>query len=120
MEHCPSDLYVLCQLTQPLRERGLLKRVIEQYKKNRKTIISATKVRDTRWRLVDKQGRWNTKTDDKVLLHDGVIYAWSDGHLGDIYDKDCPHDVIVSSDRIPLVDVDYQEDLPDWLPNHHY
>lgn len=75
-------------------------------------------MRDQRWRVIDCNGVWYAKDsvfagqqDGFVLMHDGVIYAWGRGKAHEIFERTTAHDVIVSSEVLPLVDVDYQEDL---------
>lgn len=114
----PADVSVLLQLTQPLRERGLLMRTLEQFRRNGRTIVSATRMRDQRWRVLNCNGVWYEKdtvfTDQEngwVLLHDGVIYAWERGKAHEIFERTRPHDIVISSEVLPLIDVDYQEEL---------
>lgn len=107
-----ADLYVLCQLTQPVREKGLLLRTVQLFEKNHRTIISGTKLPDNRWRVLNEDGVWESKTDSRAVYHDGVIYAWEGGKLKEIYERETPHDVIVSSEFLPLIDIDYKEDMP--------
>lgn len=111
----PADVHVLLQLTQPIRERGLLLRTIEQFKENGRTIISGTLMPNMCWRAVDENGVWSPKKGGRTVYHDGVIYAWGRGMLHEVYERETPHDLIISSERLPLVDIDYREDIPEDL-----
>lgn len=68
---------------------------------------------DNCWRELDENGVWKNKEESRKVYHDGVIYAWGAGHLHEVYERETPHDVIISSETLPLVDIDYREDLPD-------
>lgn len=108
-----AEVNVLLQLTQPVREASLLRRALDQFRKNGgKTIISATRVRDDRWRAVDVNGVWYSKTDEQVLLHDGCIYLWAQGKTHEVFERTTPHDVIVSSETLPVIDIDRASDVP--------
>lgn len=107
-----AEVNVLLQLTQPVREASLLKRALDQFRKNGKTIISATRVRDDRWRAVDINGVWYPKTDGTILMHDGCIYLWRQGKTHEIFERTCPHDVVISSETLPVIDIDRVSDVP--------
>lgn len=109
----PADYHILLQLTQPVREASLLARTITQIKfSGGKTLISATECRDDSWRVLNTNGVWSSKTDRKCLKHDGVIYAWAQGNSHEIFERTTRHDVIISTSTLPMVDVDYREDVP--------
>lgn len=108
-----NPLNVLLQLTQPVREKGLLKRTLDLLVATKKTVVSATEGYDDSWRKIDENGIWLPKKDERVLHHDGVIYAWEQGHVDDIFTREQEHTVVVSSKRFPLIDIDYEGNIPE-------
>lgn len=104
----PDDVSILIQLTQPVKRRGLLNDVIEH---TRAYGVAITGCVYEQWRTLDIKGHWGNK-DDKthVVMHDGALYGWMPGRLGDIFDHDATHAVVINHNGLP-VDIDYKEDL---------
>lgn len=107
-----GDVCVLVQFTQPLREPSLLRRAVELCRGTGKTVVSATEMPDPEWRRMGADGTWSSyKSHDRVLYHDGRIYAWQPGHVADIFDSSAEHAVVLTS--LPfIVDVGDPEDWP--------
>lgn len=109
-----ADIFVHLQLTQPVRQRGLLKKAIQAYLDTHIPVISATMMYDESWRVLNKHGNWkgNCKDYDKKVAHyDGAIYVWQPDNLKNVFNKDAQHIVIIQ-DLPWLIDVDYKDDVP--------
>lgn len=112
-----DDVLVLAQLTQPLRERGLLSRVAEMCRRSGQATVTATAADTHDWRVLTFEGEWSRRTDDvPCRLLDGALYAWQRGHAGDIFTAAAPHAVVLRTRSTYVVDVDTPADLPPGLP----
>lgn len=111
-----EDVLVLAQLTEPLRERGLLPRVVNAAREQGGSAITATTAAPGTWREVTPNGAWHgeLRGNDSAPLHDGGLYAWLPGHAADIFNPAAPHGVVLRN--TPLVDIDEPSDLPPALP----
>lgn len=105
-----DDILILAQLTQPIRRRGLLKDVIESTRQG-KTTITACYDSNNNWRIVDKNGRWQTKSKNYCLFYDGALYGWKPRHILEVFDKDIEHSVIINYNQTPI-DIDYITNIP--------
>lgn len=103
-------MFVLLQLTQPIRPKGMLQRAVDLYLESGKTVISATRMRNMQWRVLNENGCWSAKDEEPVLFYDGRIYVWGDGEKYDHNSIEKPH-AVLSYDGTQLVDVDYKEDF---------
>lgn len=103
-------MFVLLQLTQPIRPKGMLQRAVDLYLESGKTVISATRMRNMQWRVLNENGCWSAKDEETVLFYDGRIYVWGDGEKCDHNSIEKPH-AVLSYDGTQLVDVDYKEDF---------
>lgn len=113
----PAPLCIQLLLTQPLREPGLLRRVIAVSRAADPTLptITATNRISTTWRALDAQGAHGihppTAATRDILL-DGAAYAWSTlTALRRIFDPAAPKNILERY-GVPLCDIDYAEDLP--------
>lgn len=110
-----TDVMVLAQVTQPIRESYLLARAVECIRAGNKSCITATHRPDEEWRRVS-QGRWKLKKQETALKLTGQLYAWSPGNAWRIFDHDCTHSVLVTRVGGGIVDIDTPADLPPALP----
>lgn len=106
-----NDVFVLTQLTQPLRENGLLEKIVESARKNN-SAISVTKQQGN-WREVDNNGGWNGNYKTDKLCIDGALFAWTTGNAKQIFTPGCKHGLVLNNS--PLIDIDVPDDIPDWL-----
>lgn len=107
-----EDVMLLLQLTQPLREHGLLERAVHCIRAGHECCVSAAELPDNKWRLVDDNGSWSKKELGTQLLADGQLYAWRPGHSADIFNPQARHMVILSKHRWGLIDIDVADDMP--------
>lgn len=110
-----EPVFVLAQLTQPLRRRGLLGDVAASCR----TFGAAATYcpgRDHGWRRVSAEG-WDAPDEGRGLFFDGALFAWCRGHLGDSWRPGVPwtRRGLVCNYAGPVVDVDAPGDLPGWL-----
>ena len=110
-----DDVLVLVQVTQPLREAGLLARAVRAIRGGAGSCASVTEQPDDAWRTVQGQGRWSGKTAEKRHVVDGQIYAWKPGMAGSIFSPGTDHALIQGSQRWGYVDIDVPADLPPGL-----
>lgn len=112
-----GDVLVLAQLTQPLREKGLLARVAAAARDTGKSVVTATSAPVPDWRMTDADGCWRrVRFDRRRPMMDGALYAWHPGRALDIFDPGEEH-TVVQRDCPPLmVDVDTAADIPPALP----
>lgn len=111
-----DDVLVLAQLTQPLRERGLLSRVAEMCRRSGQATVTATAAETGAWRALGAEGAWTQTRRPATALMDGALYAWQRGHAGDIFTATAPHAVVLRTRSTYVVDVDTPADLPPGLP----
>lgn len=109
IESKDDDIFILAQLTQPIRRRGLLKDVIESAKQN--STITACYAPDNNWRIVNKNGGWDNSTKEYKLFYDRALYGWKQGNLNSIFDKDYEHSIVINHNQLPI-DIDYINDIP--------
>lgn len=106
-----SDVYVLPQLTQPLRRRGLLSEAIDKMREFGLPVISASRSRIDEWRELDMLGRWKKQdASGKRLIYDGALYVWNNKNFKHVFDNSSPHTIVENVDCV--VDIDYKEDIP--------
>lgn len=107
-----NDVLVLCQLTQPLRRRGLLADVVRGARALGAAATYTVAPLDT-WRLVHAGG-WEPHAGCDARWHDGALYAWTPGHLADAVrpDTHCSRRMMICNYHGPVVDIDRREDVP--------
>ncbi len=111
----PDDVLVLAQLTQPLRRFGLLGDVVNLVREYG-SAVTACQARHDEWRKVDSSGSWNPVKGGRGLLHDGALFGWIAGNVGDIFSATVPHGVAMNYSG-SVVDIDVKEDIPLGLPS---
>ena len=107
-----QDVMVLAQVTQPLREHGLLERVVRAIRRGASSCITAKELKSQSWRALEIGGKWSEKETVSELVTDGCLYAWRPGHSADIFKPDAEHAVVKSHLSWGLVDVDTASDIP--------
>lgn len=106
-----NDVFVLTQVTQPLRETGLLSKIVDSARNNN-SAVSVTR-QSGPWRDVNCNGEWaGGKKTDKMCI-DGALYAWTPGNAECIFTPHAKHGLIVNN--AALIDIDVPADMPDWL-----
>ena len=110
-----EDVMVLVQVTQPLREPGLIDKAIRAIHDGAVCCVSVTEQREDSWRTVQGSGNWNNKSEQKRHVVDGQIYAWKPGYVEKIFSPTANHALISSSQRWGYVDIDERSDLPPGL-----
>lgn len=114
---CKSDIFILPQLTHPIRRPDLLAKIIEKMPAGECSAVTVTRRPSSAWRIVDPQGRWAAKNEAPLPLHDGVLYAWrGQAGLDAMFDANSPHIILETDNNWGLVDIDHPSDLPPALP----
>lgn len=112
-----NDVMVLVQITQPLREHGLLERAMLTIHQGSPCCVTATECASDSWRMMDIDGCWGAQRAEKGMAMDGQLYAWKPGHVADVFNPQTRHDVVLTNHRWGIVDVDVFEDIPPALPS---
>ncbi len=110
-----DDVLMLVQVTQPLREHGLLERACQALRDGADSCVSVTELPTDDWRDVRDGGQWGKKENRHRHIVDGKLYAWKPGHGADVFDASKPHILIPSTQRWGYVDVDTAADVPPGL-----
>ena len=112
---CEMPVFVLAQLTQPLRRRGLLEEVAAAARGFGAAATYCAGRLDG-WRRVSADG-WGEHADERGLLMDGALFAWRPGRMNDSWRARVPWSRrgLVCNYAGPVVDVDERGDLPGWL-----
>lgn len=107
-----APVFVLAQLTQPLRRRGLLADVVYVCRAFGAAGTYCVGRLDE-WRVVSCRG-WGKPRDGVCRLMDGALFAWRPGRLEDSWRPGVPYTRrgMVANYRGPVVDVDAPGDLP--------
>lgn len=109
----PGDVMVLVQVTQPLREHGILERSVRCIRTGHHCCVTATEYPEDAWRNVNPQGgTWEQKRNTTRLVADGQLYAWAPGRAADVFNPQARHMLILTKHRWGTVDIDTQEDVP--------
>lgn len=111
----PEDVMVLIQVTQPLREPGLIDKAVRAIREGAECCVSVSEQWDDSWRAVQGSGQWGDKTEQKRHVVDGQLYAWKSGHACRIFKPACNHALISSGQNWGYVDIDTRADLPPGL-----
>lgn len=107
-----EDILMLVQLTQPLREHGLLERAAAMLREGgHNACRTAAPMPSTAWRAVNGQGDAASKQEEEMLI-DGQLYAWRPGHAADIFAAEADCAVLENAHRWGLVDVNREGDIP--------
>ena len=107
-----GDILMLLQLTQPLREHGLMERAAALMRRGFRSCITAADMPECAWRAVTESGQFTNKAHASRVLADGHLYAWKPGNLADIFNPAAPHGIIRTSHRWGMVDVNERGDVP--------
>lgn len=107
-----DDLMVLVQLTQPVREQGLLERAAAMLREGDYTACrTAARMPKAAWREVAEQRDAVAKHED-LLMEDGQLYAWKPGHAAAVFAPDASCALLETAHRWGLVDVNVAGDIP--------
>lgn len=107
-----DDILMLVQLTQPLREHGLVERAAALLReKGHMACRTAAPMPSTAWRAVNGQGD-ATRKHEADLLADGQLYAWRPGHAAAIFAAESDCGVLEINHSWGLVDVNREGDIP--------
>jgi hypothetical protein len=108
-----GNAYVLLQLTQPLRKRGLLRQVLAALAEQ-EPVITASRRPAADWRRLATAGSHAPHPQDDIALHlDGQVYAWrTTAGLQAIYDPSAEKAIVDSGQSWGVCDIDYEADLP--------
>lgn len=104
------DYFVLLQVTQPIRRKGLLADAKAMLTEN-KVVISATSMDS--WRCLSLDGQWNTKGDEQSYFIDGALYGFHRSKVAEVFDNTAPHCIVLNKKSL-LVDIDYPQDYEDF------
>lgn len=110
-----DDVLLLVQVTQPLREPGLIDKAVRAIRGGAESCVSVTEQPDDTWRTVLGAGHWGEKTMQRRHVVDGQIYAWRPGHVSRIFSSGVNHTLISSAQCWGYVDIDSRGDLPPGL-----
>ncbi|MBQ4635153.1 MAG: glycosyltransferase family 29 protein [Akkermansia sp.] len=115
IQPAPEDVVLLVQMTQPIREHGLLEQVVSCIRSGNTCCITATERPADNWRTLDNNGSWGQSTREKQLLADGKLYAWRPGCSEEIFNHQARHMLVLSQQRWGIVDIDEPEEIPPGL-----
>lgn len=110
-----ADIFVLLQLTQPVRRLGALKEVlkaVEQYPS--KLVTSYSEIEFESWRII-RSGNWNeqvrhSKKGNCLNVYDGAWYGWMSRNGSQIvFNREDSKKFVKNIDQV--IDVDYPEQL---------
>lgn len=102
-----NDKFVLLQLTQPVRRKGLLQEALEVSTKDN-VVVSYSEWTNEHWRTVDKGTLEFIDDRDKESSHkyyDGAIYVWQND-VKKIFDLPNQNKVWVKNGTMPVCDID--------------
>lgn len=109
-----DDVMVLVQLTQPVRDQGLLEDVVNEILSGYTSCTTVTACENLSWRNIsDKIG----KTDELIQLQNGQLYAWRPGHSDEIFDISKIGTFVPVNTKWGIVDINYPHDIPTALPS---
>ncbi len=104
-----NDIFVLLQLTQPVRRAGLLANIVDAAF-CRGVAVSASTAEINGWRTLSGEGSWDFNKTPHAKMIDGACYAWRPRYLEEVFDPEARHGYVMNTNGI--VDVDYKSDLP--------
>lgn len=113
-----GDLFVLTQLTQPLRCRGLLPRFLDALRHaplGQPAVTVTPRHSSDEWRVISPSGGWAPAPEHPCheLMVDGQLYGWrSQDELSNIYSPAAPKATVLSGQTWGYVDIDYSDDMP--------
>lgn len=107
-----DDVMVLVQLTQPVREPGMLYELIYRLREGMYPAATTAATMPTRgWRAVTG-GRFNPDDHKAETVIDGQLYAWRPGYAFYSFDNTKPRTIVETHHRWGIIDIDYPEDIP--------
>ena len=112
IQPAPEDVVLLVQMTQPIREHGLLEQVVSCIRSGNTCCITATERPMGNWRALNNNGSWGQGAKEKRLFADGKLYAWRPGCSEEIFNPQARHMVVLSQQRWGIVDIDEPGDIP--------
>lgn len=107
-----DDIMVLAQLTQPLREHGLLERIVKAVRSKAKSAVTVSEITSHAWRTMQNGGMWHIKKAERHYILNGQLYAWKPGYAADIFNPQAQHAMVLSEQGWGNVDVDFPGDMP--------
>lgn len=107
-----SDVMILAQVTQPIREHGLLERAFLCIQAGHKCCVTASEKATDNWRVINNHGIWSQKNYNTQLAIDGQLYAWKPGYAPDIFNPQIEHKIILTRHRWGFIDIDSPDDIP--------
>ncbi|MBQ8516401.1 MAG: glycosyltransferase family 29 protein [Akkermansia sp.] len=111
-----EDVMLLVQVTQPLREHGLLEQAVRCIREGHTGCVTATQQPASNWRMLNDNGSWGVPQKGSRLVADGQLYAWRPGCAAEIFNPSARHMIILTHHRWGMVDIDVPEDMPPGLP----
>lgn len=121
MQHVQAtqgDRFVLAQLTQPLRCRGLLSLFLDALRHapaGQPAVTVTPRHTSDEWRVILPSGGWVSAPEQPAheLLVDGQLYGWRTyDELANIYSPSSPKATVLSGQTWGYVDIDYSDDMP--------
>lgn len=89
-----EHLVAVVGLSCPYRPVGLLQRVLDEYARCGKPVITATRMCDTSSRKLDAQGRCKCNEEENKLFYDGRVLLYGIRQTQDALDCTKPHGVV--------------------------
>lgn len=106
-----TDIFILLQLTNPVRRKNLLKDAVEKVRNTGKSTVSCCITYENKWRVLDEKGRWSKiKPSNTSRMIDGALYAWLPSNADTIFDAAAEHS-IVDNIHGSYIDVDFNDDM---------
>lgn len=114
-----GDIYVLLQLTQPVRREGLVKDVIDQVIEDSTRLTTTyAEIPGETWRVITN-GNWNEALRHKpdassIKLYDGACYGWS-ADVGSkcLWQWHRRKNFVKNGEKV--IDIDYPQELETFL-----
>lgn len=107
-----GDVLVLVQLTQPLREHGLLERIVASVRSGKSSAMTVSQLPCQGWRELDAEGCPRPKERRQAVMADGLLYAWTPGHAAEIFAPCRAQAVVPTEQHWGIVDINEPGDIP--------
>lgn len=113
----PGDILVMVSLATPLRERGLLEKVLEAARHTGMPVGTVANQHRDNWREVDQEGKYcNIPVDEAPrTVWDGQVLAWPASRGHEAVDPQAPHVMVHTNHVWATVNAGIPADLPPGL-----
>lgn len=114
-----GDFFVLARPETPLRERGMLERVLDAALCTKRPVVTASVQHRDNWKELDAEGRYcNVPMDlNPRMVWDGQLLAWSYGQAQAAVSPSAEHIMVRSNHAWGNLDISIPPDMPPGLPS---